>query len=126
MTVRKCRGFARRWEFNALDLVNLFALVSTDPRGLLASDDPIGPVNDHYIASVLSKASLVVWAWGDVPTPQLRRLLTRRLEDVTADRPLFLTHLVPSACEVRTLGRTKSGQPRHPSRLAYSTALEAP
>ncbi len=41
-TVRRCVGFARRWGFGALEVVNLFALVSTDPNGLQDADDPVG------------------------------------------------------------------------------------
>ena len=30
-------------------MLNLFALVSTDPQVMLKHADPIGPLNDHHI-----------------------------------------------------------------------------
>jgi hypothetical protein len=48
-TVRRCVGFARKWNFGGLILVNLFAYRSTDPAGLLEAEDPVGPGNDKHI-----------------------------------------------------------------------------
>ena len=118
-TIRKCIGFAKRWGYGALDMVNLFALVSTSPRGLLDEPEPIGAENDRVLADVLGFASRVVWAWGDVPTAPLKALLSARVGK-------WLAFPVSSRAEFFTLGRTASGQPRHPSRLAYATTLEAP
>ena len=39
-TIRRCIGFAREWGFGLLHVVNLLALMSTDPRALLKADDP--------------------------------------------------------------------------------------
>ena len=36
-------GFARRWNFDGIEVVNLFALRSRDPGELLVADDPTGP-----------------------------------------------------------------------------------
>ncbi len=46
-TVRKCQGFSRKWGFQAVTVVNLFAFRSTDPKGICLSvnSDPIGPDN---------------------------------------------------------------------------------
>jgi hypothetical protein len=61
--VRRCVGFARRWNFGGLMLVNLFAYRSTNPAGLLAADDPIGPANDkHILASTRTACKrLICW-----------------------------------------------------------------
>ena len=63
-TVRRCVRFAQRWEFRRLEVVNLFALRSTDPSALTKVPDPVGPENLGYIESVARKADRVVVAWG--------------------------------------------------------------
>jgi hypothetical protein len=63
-TIRKCIGFSRRWGFAALQVLNLFALRSTDPDALLARPDPVGPDNDWYLAFAAAQVDIVVCAWG--------------------------------------------------------------
>lgn len=65
-TVRRCVGYAKRWGFKRLEVLNLFAWRSTDPRVLPTLDDPVGPENLNWIAEVTSRAEtkLVVCAWG--------------------------------------------------------------
>lgn len=41
-TIRKCIGFARRWNFGYVDVVNLFAWRETKPQGLLRITNPEG------------------------------------------------------------------------------------
>jgi hypothetical protein len=105
-TVRRCVGFARRWNFGGLILVNLFAYRSTDPAGLLAVDDPIGPANDKHILASARTAERVVLAWG------IRgRLL---------DRDRHVLSLLPGAY---CLGVTKDGHPKYPLYLAGNTCV---
>lgn len=67
-TVRRCVGFAHNWRASKLVVVNLFALRSTDPRGLERAHesgvDPVGPDNNEAIVGVAREASTVVCAWG--------------------------------------------------------------
>jgi len=113
-TIRKCIGFAKEHHFGAILVVNLFAAVKTDPRALLKLDDPVGLHADAYLERALDLAghgAHVVAAWGDV-----HRLLGRRAE--LWSEPLRAMH-------ARCLGKTRRGSPRHPSRLAYATPMEA-
>jgi hypothetical protein len=114
-TIRKCVGFAARWGFGAVDVVNLFAWRSRDPRCLLdAAPDHIGEDNDEALAATFRSARRIVWAWGS-HSARVRRLVRARVsEDAWRSLPC-------KARLVGTLGRTKDGSPRHPLMLAYST-----
>jgi hypothetical protein len=114
MTVIKCCEFARRWRFGALDIVNLFAHVSTDPTALLTAVDPIGPENGQAIEEVVHYAHRVVLAWGS-HNAKINEMVRRRTE---------WWHRSEWPREVGTLGRTQNGSPRHPSRLAYATPFQ--
>lgn len=103
-TVRRCVGFARRWNFGGLVLVNLFAYRSTDPAGLLKAADPIGPENDKHILTRSSEAAFVVVAWGT------RGSLLNRDKQV-------LSMLPKAYC----LGVTIEGHPKHPLYLSGKT-----
>lgn len=63
-TVRRCTGYAKRWGYGSLEVVNLFGWRSTDPKILPKLDDPIGADNDTSIAEAVKRATLVVVAWG--------------------------------------------------------------
>lgn len=65
-TVRRCVGFAHDWGYASLRVLNIFALRSTDPRGLRQCIDPVGPLNDEYLRRYCApdKALRVVAAWG--------------------------------------------------------------
>lgn len=111
-SVRKMVGFARRWGYGSITIVNLFAYRATDPRDLERAGRPIGPENYAHILAAARSADLVVCAWGQhAPRDGLRTYAVRRLIG-SAGRA--------AVC----LGRTKSGEPNHPPMLAYDTPRE--
>src|ERR1051326_3107500 len=59
-TVRRCYGWARDWDFGALEVCNLYALRSTDPKGLGLVSDPVGPENDAHIMEACGRAKVVI------------------------------------------------------------------
>lgn len=63
-TIRKCVGFAKRWGFGALGMLNLFAFRATQPKDMKQAADPVGPDNDETIRRVTSDCAVVVAAWG--------------------------------------------------------------
>jgi hypothetical protein len=63
-TVRRCLDFARREGAGTLQVVNLFALRSTDPRVLCKHPDPVGALNDRFIADAATGSDLVIAGWG--------------------------------------------------------------
>jgi hypothetical protein len=101
-TIRRCIGFARRWGFARLKVINLFAFRSTDPAALLAAPDPVGPENDSTILEGIRESDLVVCAWGAFPN-------SGRAADV-----------LPLIAAPHCLGTTKNGSPRHPLYLRAS------
>lgn len=107
-TVRRCIGFARKWNYGGLVLVNLFAFRSTNPNALLHVDDPIGPANDRYILKSSNATARVVLAWGTKG-----RIL---------GRDQHVLSLLPGAY---CLGVTNDGHPKHPLYLAASTKLQS-
>ncbi|CAM8629114.1 Protein of unknown function DUF1643 [Acidimicrobiia bacterium] len=100
-TNRRCVGFARSWGFGGLVTTNIFALRSTDPKGLRAAADPVGTENDQAILDAARSAGLVVVAWGT------HGQLFGRGEQVA-------TMLVESGVEMHALRLTKDGHPGHP------------
>lgn len=109
-TARRAVGFAKHWQCGRLDIVNAFALVSTDPSPLFNALDPVGPDNDRHIEEACVAASIVVAAWSGI------------LDDFNVRRTRLraILHPTPLVC----LGMTKTGHPKHPLRIAQSTPLE--
>lgn len=105
-TVTRCRNYSIAWGFSSMVVVNLFALRSTDPRGLRTVADPVGPENDEHIAREAAAAEAVVVAWGAEP--------------IAAERA---RRVLPLLGRCWCLGTTKDGQPKHPLYLAASLSL---
>lgn len=97
-TIRRCIGFAKAWKCAGLEVVNLFALRSTDPMALTTYPDPIGPENDKAIRDAIHAPSVVVAAWGVHGRLRGRGVQVRAL----VGNSLYC------------LGLTRSGHPRHP------------
>lgn len=110
-TIRKCMGFARRWGYGKITVVNLFAFRSRDPDALMLEDDPVGPDNDHWIAKCISESTGVAVGWGGSGPP-----------DMTKKRALIVRDIIGAAGvrEAVCIGFTANGMPLHPSRPAYS------
>lgn len=110
-TIRRCIGFARRWGFGQLRVVNLFALRATDPRGLRGAREPthvVGPRNDAVLHREVRRADVVVAAWGAHGTLH--------------DRAARVLEGLPDV-DWQCLGTTRTGQPRHPLMLRGDTKL---
>jgi len=108
-TLTRCQGFTRRLGYSRFEVVNLFALRSTDPAGLHNIDDPVGPDNDQIIAERIAHAHVTIVGWGAFPMAAAR---AKRLVELADGKTLFC------------LGTTKQGWPRHPLYLKSSSKLE--
>jgi hypothetical protein len=111
-TIRRCMGFARREGAGGIVVANLFAFRATSPADMLAAADPFGPDNEGHLieigaASVATKMPIVC-AWGSHGDG---------LESRAID--LFQRQGARLMC----LGKTASGQPRHPLYVLASQPL---
>lgn len=109
-TITRCMGYADRIGFDRLVIGNLCALRSTDPKALFAHPDPVGPDNDRWLKKLIDDAAKVVVAWGDSG------------KDVVTPRVQVVAQMLLGK-EVYSLGLTRSGTPRHPSRLPKTAPL---
>lgn len=116
-TVCRLINFAKRFGRGGFDLYNLYARVSTDPKQLDASSDPIGPDNDTHLADLGDEHDFILLAWGANAESRRARTVTSRLWRA----------LEPRGGTLAALGWTSGNQPqpRHPLYLAGTTALQS-
>lgn len=100
-TIRRCIGYAMDWGYQRLAVGNIFALRSTDPKGLLDHPDPVGPDNDDWLRHLYEEAAEAVGAWGAFPK--------------AAERGAAVLEMFP---DLKCLGTTAGGSPKHPLYLA--------
>jgi hypothetical protein len=117
-TIRRCIGFARRWECGRLVVANLFALRATDPAEIRRVRDPIGPQNRRWVLKAVrwtvspqrpAERGPVVCAWGTHGTYMH--------QDVT------VLGWIIAICAPLALGLTRDGDPMHPLYLPYDAEL---
>lgn len=108
-TIRRCMGFAERNHCGGIRVVNLFALRSTDPAGLLTAADPIGPGNDSFIEEVVAEYGQLVCAWG----------VNVRKKSWMRARVDHVVNLLREHRNLHALDLTDDGIPKHPLMLSY-------
>lgn len=115
-TIRKCVGFAERYGYGGIEVVNLFAYRATNPQHLLSFPNREGPENDATILwvakSTIANHGRVVAAWGAHPAA-LRDERAAKVLDT-----LFANCVWPYA-----LGFSKEGHPNHPLMLSYDREM---
>ena len=112
-TLRRCIRYTEEWGYRRMEVVNLFALRSTDPAGMDEVADPVGEENNEHTSSAMDRAAQVIVGWGAHRLAQFRAewLVEQSFERM--DWP-----------PLRCLGITKNGQPRHPLYLPASATPE--
>lgn len=113
-TIRRILGFADDWGFGTLVMLNVFAFRSTDPKALhlraASRLEVVGPDNDATIARAFEenrKGRLVV-GWGAHGLLLERGRRVAEMARAIHGRP-------------QCLGRTESGEPKHPLYLKATT-----
>ena len=95
-TIRRVMSFAKDWQYGSVCMLNLFALVSPNPKDLLTCDDPIAD-NDTWLENTATKCNVVVFCWGAFPQAK--------------ERAKKIMGMFPDAI---CLGINKDGSPKHP------------
>lgn len=116
-TIRKCRGFAQRWGYASLEVVNLFSFRSRYPSELWANYNRNTAESDGHIVDAVADANRIVVAWGVFPKAADRAI---RVDSLLRSCLVALGH-APKLWRIGDL--TKDGHPRHPLMLSYSLPL---
>lgn len=113
-TIRKCIGFAQRWQYGEIVVVNIYAYRATDPLDLFnankAGVDIVGSENEHHQRDACTRATgAVVAAWG------------AKAERVDVEH--FLS-IMEGGRSIYCLGKNKDGSPKHPLYVPYTKMPE--
>lgn len=113
-TIRKCIGFAKRWDMHGIYVGNLFAFRATNPRDMKAVHDPAGPDNHRYLfwmcKHMIKNGGVVVCAWGAGGSFKNKGRAV-------------LSGLEQWSVQPKALGLTRAGFPKHPLYVPYDAAL---
>jgi hypothetical protein len=108
-TITRCMLRAKNMGYGGLEVVNIFALRSTDPDALYNAADPVGPENDKHILAVcdtaIGRGGQIILGWGKHGAFRKRGDVVRRMLD---DNQLDSYALVIN----------KDGSPKHPLYIA--------
>lgn len=96
-TIRRCKRFARDWNYGGLMMTNLFAYRATIPKDMMAHPHPIGNMNDVYLYETAQQCGLTVAAWGK--------------DGTHLNRAYHVCKLLPG---MKCFKLTKNSQPYHP------------
>lgn len=105
-TIERCQRRAKALGFGAMRIANLFAYRATRPEDLRRAADPSGPENADLLAAWSGQSAMTLAAWGVHG-------------DLHCAGPRMATVLQG---DVRHLGLTKAGHPRHPLYVSYAVS----
>ena len=105
-TVRKCIGFAKRWLYGGLCIMNLFAFRTRHPKVMMGEKDPVGEENLERLVQAAQSAGIVIAAWG------------ANGGFLGQDRIAF-QFLSNAGLQVHCLRKTKHGHPELPLYVPY-------
>ena len=98
-TLTRCLGHAKRWGFDRMNVVNLYAFRTPYPKIMRAQADPTGPENVAAIQRYVGESDFCIAAWGS--------------KVIESGRLKWLCQLA-DPIQVHVLGFTASGEPLHP------------
>ena len=93
--------------YGRLEIVNLFALRSTDPKALYIATDPVGPNNFEWIVRTVKSCALLICGWGKHGAHcGMGENIKTRMKQFYPDK-------------LRVLVVNKDGSPKHPLYIGY-------
>lgn len=113
-TVRKWNGFTKRLGGSRYIVGNVFSYRATDVKELKTAEDPFGPEFADYLCEIIFEADILVPCWGNT---------SKAPKELYGAFGNLLSCLYDTDKPVMTWGLTKSGDPKHPLMLGYSTPL---
>ncbi len=103
-TLKRCLQFAKDWGFGRMDIVNLFAWRSTDPKAMKRTEHPESELdgfkNNNAIADAQAECNQLICAWG--------------VDGAFCSRGSIVKSFLKARRPIYHLGLTKEGFPRHP------------
>ena len=102
-TIRRVMRFAKDWGYGGVYMLNLFAVVSADPKVLVTCPDPIGD-NDKWLELFCGISHKLLFAWGGFKEAK------QRAKEVSSKFTLALC-----------LGKNADGSPKHPLYIKADT-----
>lgn len=106
-TVERCWRRTLRMNFTEMEVVNLFALRSTDPDALKRVHDPVGPLNDDWIVAAGRRADITICAWGS------------NHSEIGGRCYAVVKLLKAAGVKLAALKLNRDGHPAHPLYLSY-------
>jgi hypothetical protein len=101
-TVNKCCGYAKRWGFGAIYMLNAMSIRLTDSTSLVTAPSVNLPENDEWIRRIGSAAGMVLVAWGN-PADKFQR--GSQVEAILRESC--------DPAKVRCFGKNRNGSPVH-------------
>ncbi|MCA0188097.1 MAG: DUF1643 domain-containing protein [Proteobacteria bacterium] len=112
-TVERCQRRAYDMGYAGLTVGNIFALRSTDPKGLYVPGlDPVGPENNQAIIQMARSAGVVICAWG-------------RHGNLNGRGATVLEMIRAAGITPHCLKMNQDGTPQHPLYLSYDLRPKA-
>jgi hypothetical protein len=105
-TIRRCIRFAENRGYGRLVVANLFAYRATKPAVLRRTSHPVGRANNRWLLRLAAESDVRVAAWGNNGKYRGRD-----------------AEVVALVSDLKCLGLTKAGAPRHPLYVRADTKL---
>ena len=109
-TVTRCIGYAKRWGYGGMIMLNIFAFRATDPKVMKKASDPVGPDNYKFLKMYHEFADITVACWGT--------------HGAFGDQGKTVAKWLRRGKGLLCFGCTKEGHPKHPLYLRGDARLE--
>lgn len=104
-TVTRCIARAKAMGYAGIEVVNIFAWKSTDPKQLQFIRDPVGKMNDKFLLAAMENNDKLICGWGT------HGWLNNRQKEVLK---LFKN------CDKYVLAFNQNHTPKHPLYVGYN------